>query len=334
MEGSICPVISLKDMHDPARRVEIAQQIGQAARRCGFWQIVDHPFPQDLLDEAFIVCKHLFDMPLEEKRSFARDPQTNRGYDVLGGQALKGQIGGEKQTSDEKDLKEGWMIGPGDFDESHRYFQRFGHGFNRLPADDRFAKLGGPLVRQTLSRYYKEILDLATELMKLVAMSLDLPESTFRELCQTPAAAIRLLHYPPEKGTGAGAHTDFGLITLLATSGTPGLELFTGGEWVPIEPAAGSFVVNVGDMLSLYTGAEYKSSLHRVENKSGSERYSIPFFLDGNSDVLVSPVRGPGLGKLQPVTVEEHLRVKFDASYDDKSVRDQMASVIGVAVAA
>ncbi|KAK4050833.1 hypothetical protein OIV83_003255 [Microbotryomycetes sp. JL201] len=320
-------------MHEPVRRAEIAKQIGQAARTAGFWQIVDHPFPLDLLEDAFKVCKLLFGMSLEEKQNYTRDPQTNRGYDILGGQALKGQIGGQNETSSEKDLKEGWMVGPGDFDKSHKYYQRFGHGFNRLPVDERFSNANGPLVRQTLSKYYESILDLATELMKLVALSLELPETTFEKLCQTPAAAIRLLHYPPEKGTGAGAHTDFGLITLLATSGTPGLELFTGGEWVPIEPAPSSFVVNVGDMLSLYTGAEYKSSLHRVENKSGSERYSIPFFLDGNSDVLVSPVRGPGFGKLQPVTVEEHLRVKFDASYD-KSVRDQMQSIIGVAAAA
>ncbi|KAK4050740.1 hypothetical protein OIO90_004962 [Microbotryomycetes sp. JL221] len=342
MTEPICPEISLRNMHDPARRLEIAKQIGQAARSSGFWQIVDHPFPQELLEDAFKVTRLLFDMPLSEKQQYLRNTQTNRGYDILGGQALKGNIGvghddqqkkrsGDEDSTGENDMKEGWMVGPSNVNEQHEYWGRFGHGVNRLPANDRFANEDGPPVAATLERYYDEILSLATEVMKLVALSLDMPEDTFEGLCRTPAAAIRLLHYPAEvEGTGAGEHTDFGLVTLLATSGAPGLELYTGGKWVAIEPAPGAYVCNVGDMLSLYTGAEYKSSLHRVINKSGVRRYSIPFFLDGNSDVLVSPVRGPGLGKFASVTVENHLRTKFDASYYDKSASDLMQAVVGV----
>ncbi|GAA5894098.1 hypothetical protein JCM6882_007983 [Rhodosporidiobolus microsporus] len=347
------PVLSLHDLDVPARRKELAEQLGRAARNSGFFQIVNHGVPQgeqfpsvscllplsflpaDLIDRAFAVTQQAFALPLEEKQQYTRNPQTNRGYDVLGGQALKGAIGvghdeqeknGDIADAETPDLKEGWMIGPDGVDQTFEYWGRFGHGTNVLPSSTQV-----PQMKEVMADYYNAMLSLATSLMKIVALSLDMPEDTFAELCRLPAAALRLLHYPPElEGTGAGAHTDFGLITILATSGAPGLELFLPTQqWVPIEPATGAFVVNVGDILSLYTGGEYRSSLHRVQNRSGVRRYSIPFFLDGNSDVLVSPVRGPGLGKFAPVTVEQHLKTKFDASYYDTTASEAMKAVIG-----
>lgn len=95
-----------------------------------------------------------------------------------------------------------------------------------------------------------------------------------------------------------------------------------------MEPSAGALIVNVGDILALYTGGLYKSSLHRVLNHSGVERYSMPFFLDGNSDILVEPVLGPGVGKFAAVTVETHLRTKFDASYYDPSSAAAMKGLV------
>ncbi|GAA5858874.1 hypothetical protein JCM8547_007138 [Rhodosporidiobolus lusitaniae] len=330
------PVLSLHDLDDPERRKEVAAQLGKAARTTGFFQVTNHGVPSDLISRAFLLTSRIFALPLSEKQKHARNPQTNRGYDVLGGQALKGAIGvghdeqeknGDRANFADPDLK-GWMIGPPNVDSTHEYWGRFGHGTNVLPPEELV-----PGVEEVMGRYYTAMLNLATELMKLVALSLDMPEDTFDELCRLPAAALRLLHYPPElSGTGAGAHTDFGLITLLATSGAPGLELFTpSSQWLPIEPNPGAFVVNVGDILSLYTGGEYRSSLHRVVNRSGIKRYSIPFFLDGNSDVLVSPVRGPGKGKFPPVTVEQHLKTKFDASYADKTAEEVMKAVLGAA---
>ncbi|GAA5823928.1 hypothetical protein JCM11251_003348 [Rhodosporidiobolus azoricus] len=322
------PILSLHDLADPARRQELAHQLGRAARGSGFFQILTSE-STDLIDSAFALTARTFSLPLEEKQKYKRNPQTNRGYDVLGGQALKGAIGvghdeqeknGDVADAETPDMKDG-------VDSSFEYWDRFGHGTNVLPSSSQV-----PEMKEVMAAYYNAMLSLATELMKLVALSLEMPEDTFAELCRLPAAALRLLHYPPElEGTGAGAHTDFGLITILATSGAPGLELFlpATASWVPIEPAPGAFVVNVGDILSLYTGGEYRSSLHRVVNKSGVRRYSIPFFLDGNSDVLVSPVRGPGMGKFAPVTVEQHLKTKFDASYYDTSAMDAMRAVIG-----
>ncbi|KAK4701733.1 hypothetical protein P7C70_g4494, partial [Phenoliferia sp. Uapishka_3] len=273
-----------------------------------------YPHPAELISRAFAITRLVFDLSKEEKEALARDPESNRGYTTMGGQVLDGAIAtredvkGVEVPNEEvgkADMKEGYMIGA-EISSTHEYFARFSHGPNRYPTESQV-----PGMRETMTEYFESLLALSKELMKVIALSLSLPSDTFDELSREPAAAIRLLHYPPAVAEiGAGAHTDFGLLTLLATSGAPGLEVFDGKTWIPLEPAEGTFVVNVGDLLALYTGGEYKSSLHRVNNTSGVDRYSIPFFLDGNSDVLVSPVKGmgEGWGKLKAVTVEEHLR--------------------------
>lgn len=156
---------------------------------------VDHGLSEELLADAFDVAKRVFDLPLSEKTKLTRNTDTNRGYDVLAGQALKGAIGvghddQEKTTEADSspDLKEGYMIGPKGVDETFEYWGRFGHGTNVFPSEELV-----PGMEQVMGDYYDKILALATELMKVIALSLDKPEDTFDALCRLPAAAIRLL---------------------------------------------------------------------------------------------------------------------------------------------
>lgn len=157
--------------------------------------------------------------------------------------------------------------------------------------------------------------------MRILASGLkNFDTSIFTAFCQDPIAALRLLHYPPHpKGddtslVGAGAHTDFGAITLLLQDGHPGLQVlnqFT-NEWVDIPPQKDAYVVNVGDMLEAWTNGTYKSNMHRVINTSGTDRYSIPFFLDGNADCFIKPLDG---SESRGFTVEEHMLSRYAASY-------------------
>jgi isopenicillin N synthase-like dioxygenase len=94
-------------------------------------------------------------------------------------------------------------------------------------------------------------------------------------------------------------------------------------EWVPITPNPDSYVVNIGDMLSIWTKSYYKSAMHRVINKSAKDRYSVPFFVDGNTDVKLTPFDGsePLTGKV--ITAEEHMLERFGTTFgraDKKSV--------------
>ena len=114
-----------------------------------------------------------------------------------------------------------------------------------------------------------------------------------------PGGIARLLYYPPAKNPrpfdpsatkeeiGLGAHSDYECFTLLCSS-SPGLEILSpSGRWTPAPPVPGSFIVNVADFLMRWTNGVYKSTVHRVVNRSKEERYSVPFFFSVNYDQIV-----------------------------------------------
>ncbi|KAL1841249.1 hypothetical protein VTK73DRAFT_3520 [Phialemonium thermophilum] len=145
-------------------------------------------------------------------------------------------------------------------------------------------------------------------------------------------SVLRLLHYPPppsshhaadgRKQLGAGAHTDFGAITLLLQDEHPGLEVLDPrtGEFAAVDPCPDTFVFNVGDMLSVWTGGEYKSSVHRVINKAAADRYSAAFFYDGALDCPLLPLDGAGAAAREGevLTVEKHMLKRISESYGPK----------------
>ena len=137
-------------------------------------------------------------------------------------------------------------------------------------------------------------------------------------------ATLRLLHYPPSgpgagEKTGAGPHTDYGNLTLLATDDVGGLEVRTrDGEWIEAPPLPGAFIVNIGDCLMRWTNDVYVSTPHRVVNRSGRERYSIAFFYDPNPDAEVAVIPScvePGESvRYEPVLAADYLKLRLEAS--------------------
>lgn len=174
------------------------------------------------------------------------------------------------------------------------------------------------IFKKPCEEYYSIIFALALKVLDAIAAGMPYGPYVFDEFCGNDAvASIRLLHYPPDKSNderqlGAGAHTDFGAITLLLQDQIGGLQVWDYGneEWKDVQPVKDAYVVNVGDMLQMWTSGVYKSSLHRVLNKSGKDRYSVPFFFDGNVDCVLTPLGGGEEGKKYP-TVEEHMRARF-----------------------
>jgi isopenicillin N synthase-like dioxygenase len=240
--------------------------------------------------------------------------KANRGYEVLGGQVL--------EAGAPPDRKEGYYIGLELPARAIRALPpgRFNRGPNVWPADL-------PGFEPTMAGYFEAMRRLSERLMKGIALSLDLSEDYFDTFKKDPVATLRLLHYPPQREDaapnekGAGAHTDWGALTLLLQDEVGGLQVFDKNtdEWIHADPVPGTFVVNLGDALAHWTNDMYKSTLHRVVNASGRERYSVPYFYDGDADyevVCIPTCLKPGEEpKYAPITVEGHLMNMYRKSY-------------------
>lgn len=192
-------------------------------------------------------------------------------------------------------------------------------GPNLWPSSDLVSEA---VFKKPMQKYFSKMFTLALKVMDAIAAGMPYGSSVFDEFTSNDAvSSIRLLHYPPDKSNnelqlGAGAHTDFGAITLLLQDQIGGLQVWDYGnkEWKDVTPVKDAYVVNVGDMLQMWTSGVYKSSLHRVLNRSGKDRYSVPFFFDGNVDCVLTPLGGGEEGKKYP-TVEEHMKERFGQTY-------------------
>lgn len=179
-----------------------------------------------------------------------------------------------------------------------------------------------------MNEYYNCVAALNSTVMDIVAAALPYGPNVFDKLKQEPvAASMRLLHYPPqlttdEKQLGAGAHTDFGITTLLLTDGHPGLEVLNqaAGKWFPVPPNKDAYVVNVGDMLEQTSGGYFKSNTHRVLNLGDEDRYSVPYFFDGCLDAKLARLDGKDEAKV--LTVEEHMTERFATTYGRGEKKD------------
>ena len=314
------PIIDIGDLASPhlaARRI-VAAQLHDACGYNGFFYVRNHGVSEPLVDAVFAEAERFFALPAEQKADVDKAKSgANRGYEPLSGQTL--------EPGAPPDLKEGFYIGPEHgADDPRVKAGKFNHGPNQWPA-------GLADFRPIMERYFAGMLALGQRLMGCLALSLDLPEHHFDGFCREPMATLRLLHYPPQPANaapgqkGAGAHTDFGGLTLLRQDEVGGLQVWdqaTGG-WIHADPVPGTFVVNLGDMIARWTNDRYRSTLHRVVNGSGRERYSMPFFFVGNPDHEVSCLPtclSPGeTPKYPPTTVEAHLREMYRRTYAPKA---------------
>jgi len=312
------PVITFGDfLHgDATARKQVALTIGRACRDVGFFYVRDHGIPQQLVDNAFAEARRFFAQPEDRKRRIDIERSScHRGYFALGGENLDP----EKQR-EAGDFKEGLKIGR-DLSPTHPLV-RAGiplHGPNQWPDNL-------PGWREVMERYYEACKDLGFQLMHAFALALELPEDYFDRWLDGPMATLGPLHYPPQTGPiseariGAGAHTDFGCLTILAQDANGGLQVQNvAGQWIDAPPLPGTFVVNIGDMLARWTNDIFASTPHRVINRSGQDRYSLPFFYDPafHAEVACLPTCvGPDRpARYPPTTGGQHLLDMINASF-------------------
>jgi isopenicillin N synthase-like dioxygenase len=301
---------------DAEARRDVAGSIGEACRNIGFFYVTNHGVPWATVQRFFGLCAEVFAQPIETKRLIAIEQSScHRGWFSMGAENLDPA----KQTGD-GDLKEGIKIGQ-DLPLNHVYVANGValHGPNQWPAEPADFT---PTARELIGL----LTNLGRQLMSALALALGLDERFFDDRLTLPMCTLGPLHYPPQRGQvteaqiGAGAHTDFGCITLLAQHEVAGLQVRNAeGTWISAPPIDGSFVVNIGDMMARWSNDVFCSTVHRVVNTSGEERYSLPFFFDPNYDADVSCLptcaTADRPARYAPTSGLAHLQEKINESF-------------------
>jgi isopenicillin N synthase-like dioxygenase len=305
------PIVDLSSWRegDEPSLARIAAEIGAACRDVGFFYVIGHGV-EGLAGEAFAQSRRFFALPLAEKQALAIEKiGGNRGYSGLLHEALDPGRG--------PDMKEAFNVGLDLAPDDAELLA--GKPFRSLNA---WPSLPG--FRETLLGYYDACAALGARLHRAFARDLGLEPDFFADKFDRPMATLRLLRYPAppqasEPRTGAGAHTDYGNLTLLATAEVGGLEVRTRqAEWIEAAPVPGAFVVNIGDCLMRWTNDAYVSTPHRVVNRGAKERYSIAFFYDPNPDAVVETIpaclEAGEATRYPPILASDYLRGRLDAS--------------------
>lgn len=310
------PVIDISGLssNNAANRRNVGAALRAACLDKGFFYIKNHGVSEALVDEVFKESAGFFSLPAERKAEVDKaKSKANRGYEPLQGQTL--------EPGAPPDLKEGYYIGPDHSADDPRVIAgMFNHGANQWPAQR-------PNFRPVMQAYLEVMMDLSARMMRGIALSLDLSEDYFANYCRDVMATVRLLHYPPQPAQalpgqkGAGAHTDFGGLTLLRQDDVGGLQVWDQGSngWIHADPLPMTYVVNLGDMIARWTNDRYHSTVHRVVNASGRERYSVPFFYTGNYahnvECIPTCLASGEKPKYLPITVEAHMREMYRRTY-------------------
>jgi isopenicillin N synthase-like dioxygenase len=280
---------------DAGRRRALAEEIAEVCGRIGFMYIKNHGIADGDIAAIFQTAADFHNLPLETKM----ESSMARNGDAQGQGYLHGMTKGNAKTLSEN-LQEAFQFRrPLAENDPDLLAGKPLHG--RIPWPKAM-----PDLKARMMAYYDKIDALGYEMLKLFELAIDLPDGTLEQYFKKDMNSLRILHYPPQRPEddgehlGARAHTDTNAFTILAQDDNGGLEIRNrDNEWVagaphppPVEvpPIAGTFVVNVGEVLKVWTDGVFSSTLHRVINRSGRERYSIPFFMYPSYDALIRPL--------------------------------------------
>lgn len=297
--------------------LKVARQLDDACKEAGFFYVMGHGIPDSLIKEAREVTRKFFHIPYAEKLKIKMSPTTGyRGYQRIGENITKGVP---------------------DIHEAIDWYTEMEPG--------KYGTLGGPLegsnlwpdtppnFKPLMEQYIFLLRELSRKIMRGIALALGAPAEAFEgEIAGDPFCVVRLIGYPglsDEKNPdikcndiGCGAHTDYGLLTLVnQDEDIHALQVRNrSGEWISAVPIPGTFVCNIGDMLKILTNGIYESTLHRVINNSPEYRVSIAFFYETNFDTRAEPLdfcvqKTGGVARYKGAVYGEHLVSKVTTNF-------------------
>ena len=314
MAAQALPIVDMATYRagEPDAKARLIKEIADKSRRLGFFYLVNHGVSEALLAEQLAWSRRFFDLPHADKAALDfRNLPVRRGYEPMAMQTLEAGM--------PPDQKEGFTVGrePEPSDPSSPF-----EGPNQWPASR--PGFDASAFRRQMEAYRQAMTALGQDLCGLFAASLDLPEDYFTEALSRPSVVVRLLRYPAQPAgassgrLGAGAHTDWGLITILLQDDCGGLEIETEGRWIEAAPVPGALIINLGDMVVRLTGGRYASNLHRVLNQAANrDRHSVATFFNPHAFYLVDcvPTCVPPAGKPDPITFADHIQAMVEKTY-------------------
>ncbi|TMV07878.1 isopenicillin N synthase family oxygenase [Ruegeria sediminis] len=280
------PTIDISPLRD-AGHPDRAATVGRILDACtgiGFLSVTGTGVAQETIEAMRTVVRQIFDVPEPDKWDQAITRQNYRGYIPMG-------FFTPNDGSGTPDRYEGYKLHQEVPEDAPIRAACPLYGPNRWPREV-------PAARKTILGYWAELDAVALLLLGALEDGLGLEAGVLRSAFEDPLTNMTLLHYPPqapdEDGYGIHPHKDTDALTIIAPDPVGGLEVRTrGGDWITPDCPPGGFVVNIGDMLELWSGGRLKSTPHRVVNRSGQERYSFPYFAVPRHDVVVKPLLEP-----------------------------------------
>ncbi|KAI6039637.1 hypothetical protein EDC04DRAFT_2894981 [Pisolithus marmoratus] len=309
------PIIDIGHASTPEERAALARQIRDACMNVGFFYISNHGIPKETVDTVLSAMKAYFSLPLETKmKLYHREGAHYRGY----APAIDSNIDSEKRG----DLFEGFVIGWEELVPKENDVKKAEVNIATAP------NLWPPEpagFREAFLNYYHAALGVRNTLFRLFALALDLPETYFDDKNKS-LPTMRGHHYPPQSPegdcvVGINAHSDFECFTILWQElGIQALQVLNSEkQWIDAPPIPGTLVINIGDLLARWTNDMFRSTVHRVINRSNVSRYSIAMFAGVDPHVLIEPIpscvslqRPP---KYEPIVAGDHVRKRLNETY-------------------
>ncbi|GLT89191.1 hypothetical protein SLE2022_071860 [Rubroshorea leprosula] len=268
------PIIDLAGLFsdDKVLHARIQDEIFNAARHWGFFQVLNHGVRPELMDRAREAWRNFFHLPMEMKQAYANSPKTYEGY----GSRLGVQKGAILDWSDYYFL---------------HYLPLSLKDYNKWPASPTD-------LREVIDEYGREVVKLCGRVMKVLSTKLGMREDHLQNTFGGDdfGACLRVNFYPkcpqPDLTLGLSSHSDPGGLTmLLPDHQVSGLQVRKDDKWITVKPARHAFIVNIGDQIQVLSNANYKSVEHRVIVNSAHERVSLAFFYNPKSDIPIEPIK-------------------------------------------
>ncbi|KAL6909592.1 hypothetical protein ACP4OV_001873 [Aristida adscensionis] len=300
------PVVDLGRLLDPEHGEEAAATLRAACEDWGFFHVVNHGVPDEVVEALKEDLKGFFHLPLAEKLAYKQEPGWVEGY----GQAFV--------VSDEQKLD--WA------DAFHLSTQPPEY------RDPKFWPLRPPTFRESMERYSAAVQRVATELLRAMARNLGVPDA--EKLTRIAASQImRMNYYPPcpaahDRVLGLSPHSDaVGLTLLLQASPVAGLQIRRGGGWMAVAPLPGALVANVGDVVEVLSNGRYRSIEHRAVVNAREERLSMAAFHMAKFGGAYGPLEelvGEAAPRYKTVSVEEYVKMVLSSKLEGKNILDAM----------